>query len=284
MNLTGFCLIDIPPIIDPFLLHDFQISMSRPCYVNVFQWNRECFFLRHVELKSRFIVMTIDEVTLDPPEVSTHFNIICWFCRLRLSRFTLKFSAEMFAPYGTVRAFEWVLVTRSLFLTIFAVPSATGNMNSSSFLCCQILLSGWFFEDKFLMRQLFPNLLKSAIRISPSQNRPAISSKPRKIPSDTFLPNWWILDKPLAEIGWYSTIAPKGIIGPLNGSPYRLSYKVFPSARRSSTFRRMQKHSIFTQSWLQQYCWSTFFHSSNDSLSDAICLGSMRCWSLVIPW
>ena len=24
-----------------FVLHDLQISMSRPCYVNVFQWNRE---------------------------------------------------------------------------------------------------------------------------------------------------------------------------------------------------------------------------------------------------
>ena len=37
----------------------------------------------------------------------------------------------------------------------------------------------------------------------------------------------------LAEIGWHSTIAPKGIIGPLNGSPNRLSFGIFPSARRS---------------------------------------------------
>ena len=40
--------IDIPIIIDPFFLHDIQISMSRARYVNVFQWNQECFFLRHV--------------------------------------------------------------------------------------------------------------------------------------------------------------------------------------------------------------------------------------------
>ena len=31
--------------------------------------NRECFFLRHVELNSTFIVMIIDEVTLDRPEI-----------------------------------------------------------------------------------------------------------------------------------------------------------------------------------------------------------------------
>ena len=29
---------------------------------------------------------------------------------------------------------------------------------------------------------------------------------------------------------------------------------------------------IFIQSWLQQYCWGSFFHSSYDSPSDAICL------------
>ena len=69
--------IDIPIVIDTFLLHDVQISASRPCYINAFQWNRECFFLRHVELSSRFIVMTIHEVTLDRPEVCTGFSVIC---------------------------------------------------------------------------------------------------------------------------------------------------------------------------------------------------------------
>ena len=35
----------------------------------------------------------------------------------------------------------------------------------------------------------------------------------------------------------------KGIIGPLNDSPKRLSYGVFPSARRSWMFGREQRHS-----------------------------------------
>ena len=46
--------------------------------------NRQCFFLRHIELNSRFIVMTTDEVTLDRPKVGMGFSVICGFCRLRL--------------------------------------------------------------------------------------------------------------------------------------------------------------------------------------------------------
>ena len=44
--------------------------------------------------------MTIDEVTLDRPKVGKGFSVICWFCWLRLTRFAMKFSAEIFAPYG----------------------------------------------------------------------------------------------------------------------------------------------------------------------------------------
>ena len=45
--------IDNPIIIDPFFLQHVQIRMSRPNYVNVFQWNRVCFFhrARRVELE-----------------------------------------------------------------------------------------------------------------------------------------------------------------------------------------------------------------------------------------
>ena len=91
--------IDIPVIINLLLLQYIQITVCRPSNVNVFQWNRECFFLRHIDLNSRFIVMTIDEVTLDRPKVSTGFSVICWLYRVRLSRFTLNFSTEIFTPY-----------------------------------------------------------------------------------------------------------------------------------------------------------------------------------------
>ena len=54
------------------------------------------------DLNSRFVVMTIDEVTMDRREVGTGFSVICWFCRLRLSRFALKFSTEIFTPHGVL--------------------------------------------------------------------------------------------------------------------------------------------------------------------------------------
>ena len=56
-------------------------------------------FLRHVELNP-FIEMTIDEVTFSRPKIGTDSSVICGFCRLRLSRFIMKFSAEILAPYG----------------------------------------------------------------------------------------------------------------------------------------------------------------------------------------
>ena len=65
-----------------------------------------------------------------------------------------------------------------------------------------------------------------------------------KIPGKTFIPNWWVLALSLSECGRYSTCAPNGIIGPLNNSPNLRSYGVFPSARRSWTFRRWQQHSM----------------------------------------
>ena len=98
--VSGSARIDIPIIVNPFFLQDVQISMSIPRNIHVFQWNRERFFLRHVELNLRFIVMTLHDVTLDRPEIGTGPIVIFGFCRLRLSRFAMKFSAEIFVPYG----------------------------------------------------------------------------------------------------------------------------------------------------------------------------------------
>ena len=39
--------------------------MSSSGHVNVFQWNWECFFFRHLELNSRFDVMMINEIPFD---------------------------------------------------------------------------------------------------------------------------------------------------------------------------------------------------------------------------
>ena len=92
--------IDIPEIVNSYFMHDVQISMSRPSFINKFQWNRECFFLRHIDLNSRFIVMAIDKVSLHRPKIGTSFSVICWFGRLRPFRFALKFSTEIVTPYS----------------------------------------------------------------------------------------------------------------------------------------------------------------------------------------
>ena len=51
--------IDIPIIIDAFLLLNIQIRMSSSGYVNVFEWNREWFFSRRVKFDSGFNVMAV---------------------------------------------------------------------------------------------------------------------------------------------------------------------------------------------------------------------------------
>ena len=101
-----------------FFLQHIQICISSPSHSNVLQWNRECFFFRHVELNSRVVVMTTGEAKLDRPKIGTGFSVICGFCRSRLSRFTMKFSTGTFAPYRLVPALEWVLGLCDLFLTI----------------------------------------------------------------------------------------------------------------------------------------------------------------------
>ena len=132
--------IDVPTVIRTFLLHDVQISVSRPCYINVFQWKRECFFLRHIELNSKFMVMTTDEVTLNRPEVRLGFSLICWFCRLTLSSFTLKFTTEICAPFG-----------------LFPPQSGFPEMVVSVWqFCCTICYWGYDFIS-FLWYQNFPS-------------------------------------------------------------------------------------------------------------------------------
>ena len=39
--------------VNAFHLHELQIGVSGHCYVDMYQWNRECFFLGHVEMKAK---------------------------------------------------------------------------------------------------------------------------------------------------------------------------------------------------------------------------------------
>ena len=100
------------------------------------------------------IVVTIDEVTLDWPTVGTGFSVIIGFSRLRLSRFTMKFSADIFASLRLVPALEEVLGIRSLFLTILLYHLLLGLWILLPFMT-STLLSHWLFEDKFLISDEF---------------------------------------------------------------------------------------------------------------------------------
>ena len=66
-------------------------------------------------------------------------------------------------------------------------------------------------------------LLKVCNQYVTLPNSTRVQSYPRNNPDKTFFPIWWILDWPFAVTGWYSTNEQKGIIGPLNGCPNRLS-------------------------------------------------------------
>ena len=51
--------INVPTIVNTAFFHHIEICMCSPRHVNVFQWNRECFFSRYIELTSRLDMMTI---------------------------------------------------------------------------------------------------------------------------------------------------------------------------------------------------------------------------------
>ena len=77
--------------------------MSSPDHVNVLQWYWECFFLRHVELNSRFDVMTINVIPFDRPKIVTDFSVIRNFVYwLRLVRTSSKVLTELFTSFRLV--------------------------------------------------------------------------------------------------------------------------------------------------------------------------------------
>ena len=123
ISLWKFLFQYVSIIVNTFFLKHVQICITRPAgHVNVFPWNWECFFLWHKELNSRFIVMTISEVTLNRPNIFSGFSVSFCFCRLKPFRLALKFSTESFIPYKLVSRNSWTLPHK------FPVPCATWNL------------------------------------------------------------------------------------------------------------------------------------------------------------
>ena len=203
-------VVDIPTVINPFFVHYIQTRVSGPGYIIVVQWNRECFFFRHIELNSRFIKMTMTEVTLDRPKISTGFSVISWICRLRPFHFAEKFSTEIFAPYGLLR--PWSVFSEFVVSSWqFCGNICDGENEFISFLWYQDFfridytrIHVWcIYVGKFL------NVCDQNISFPSS---PAINAYTR-----TFLV------KLSCQIDEVLLGLPKGIIGPMDVSPNRLS-------------------------------------------------------------
>ena len=189
-----------------------------------------------MELNSRFNVMTINEVPLYRPEVSSGFSVIFCFCRLRLLRVSLKFSlrSSLLTSCSGLRVDSrtpWSLQTMLLFHVRLEIWSFHHSLALS-------LPLHWAFEHGFLRGLHFPAAQMSATIIFPRQILPASNAHPRNMPGETFLPYWWSPDRSLEEIGRCSKIETNGMTGPLNGSPKRRSYAVFRPARRSWTLHK----------------------------------------------
>ena len=170
----------------------------------------------------------------------------------------------------------------------FAATWAIENMKIS--LLCGVITSfplilrGWISDAS-----MFSKSSKSAIRISAFQNLSEINSYPRKIPGKTFLPSWWSLDE---FSRWHRMILNR--CSKRNYWPFEwfsessfvrclpICHEVLDILQIATAFHRISP-PFFIQSWVCWYCWRTFFHSSYGSFSNAICLGSMRCWSSMIP-
>ena len=126
--------IDIPVIIDAFLLLDIQIRMSSSGNVNVLQWNREWFFSRRVKFDSGFNVTAVHEVTRHGPEVVYRFTgIRKWVLRLWKRPFwfskkvNFTFSLNWTIPYRGGCS-QFLISSR-----VFIRPSAIGKINSPCF-------------------------------------------------------------------------------------------------------------------------------------------------------
>ena len=136
---------------------------------------------------------------------------------------------------------------------ILTVPSATGNVKfplhgvNTSF---ALSLLAWTPDAS-----ICSNSSMSATVMSPFQMLPAY--KTEECSWQDFEPNWCRLDWSFGELGWYLTIAPNGITGPLNGIPNSLSYGVFPSERRSWVFRQSHSMESFHHSLPRPDCNST---------------------------
>ena len=166
-----------------------------------------------------------DEVTLNRPKITkasaSSMGSAGWDSSDSPWISPLRFHSLQVDP-----ASEWVLGIRSLFLTILLFQLRMGKPNSPSFWLISTSFALISSQGKYSM-QLSEYLLS---KFTPQSARildrfqVVLSCQIDKFSSDLSVKTDDI--QPLLQ---------KRIIGPMNGSPNRLSYGVFPSAKRSWT-------------------------------------------------
>ena len=170
----------------------------------------------------------------------------------------------------------------------FTFPSAIRNVKFSLFFSAitsyAVSLRAWISDAS-----KFSSSSMSATKMSPFQIPSAYNAYPRNMPSKTCLPNWWILDKSLAEIGWYSIIEAKKYHRSFEWiakSPFircvPVRQAVLNVSQIAVTLRGICP-PFFVQDWLQQYCRSSFLDSAYRSFSNDICFWTVRCRRTMIP-
>ena len=128
-----------------------------------------------------------------------------------------------------------------------------------------------------------------ATNMSPFQIPPAYTAYPRNNPGKTFFPKWWIRDWSFAVRGWYSTSEPKRDDWSLKWFSETSFVRSLPIRQEICDVSKMEKHSMesaqhfFIQTWLQQYCRRTFFHSAHCSFRNTVGLRSVWCRRTMIP-
>ena len=150
-------------------------------------------------------MMTINEIHLNRPTVLMDFFVIFCFFRLKLFPVALRFSAEILSPYG-------------------GIPSQSGSLEfvvSPWWFCWTICIKKWKFSV-FLCYQDFFCIQSSGICYWCIHLFHFFNFNNKNVFFHFSLRNDEF-SLCLSEFGRYSTGAPNGTIGPLNGCPKRLS-------------------------------------------------------------
>ena len=146
--------------------HHIKRRVGSSGNVNVFQWNREWFFSRHVQFDSGFHMMTVNEISWDRPKITFGLTMMSRGVEEDPSDSPRRISCSY--PLSGLSRIK-VDVLRSWSPPEFLTdPSATGNTKVSPFIgvdtSCALSLRAWSSDAS-----IFCNSSMSATNMSPAE-------------------------------------------------------------------------------------------------------------------